>query len=152
MLTDDPFANLSSGPYKAPHVCDVPGILPSAWERQARPWERRTPHPPSWWFERAEEWARAALDALPEAANRFGSYAVACRRRGEVEQMIRDRRTPAIVARRPTTGRIAGALARGELYLLAAVWREPEPDPLWEEWVSVAQLPAWGEVAPLGAT
>lgn len=166
----DPFADLPQGPYKAPSVVEVPGILPCAWERQARPWERRTPRPPEWWFAKAEEWARAAVGALPEAADRFGGYAVACRRRGEVEQMIRDRRTPAPNLARTPKDRIAAHLRRlqGEAELFAAVapWPEPELDPMWAEYVAAcvpwvegedlarlaerARVPSWGKVAPLG--
>ena len=96
----DPFIDLPERPYGVPDVRDVPGILPSAWERTARPWERRTPHPPEWWMERAAEFARAAADHTVEASkDRLASYAVACRRRGEMEAAIRAARTPDTDAR-----------------------------------------------------
>lgn len=93
-MTDDLYKP-PHAPYAAPDVMDVPGCRPSAWERAARPWERRTPRSPEWWTARAEEFARAAADHTVEAAkDRLASYAVACRRRGEMEAAIRKARAP----------------------------------------------------------
>ena len=97
---DDPFATLPERPYTVPDVRDVPGVHPSAWERRARPWERKAPCPPEWWMERAAQFARAAADHTIDAAkDRLASYAVACRRRGEMEAAIRAARTPEPAAR-----------------------------------------------------